>query len=80
MNIQIERAESFADIDVADVIVASVPTLGRQGSKRLEKFDPTRFKCIIIDEAHHSVAPTYMAIINHFKALEKNSHILLWGW
>ena len=35
----------------ADVVVASVPTLGRNKSSRIERFDPMDFKCIIIDEA-----------------------------
>ena len=25
-------------------------------SNRLAKFDPTKFKCVVVDEAHHSAA------------------------
>lgn len=35
---------------LADVLVASVPTLGRAVSNRLDLYDPARFKCIIVDE------------------------------
>ena len=35
---------------LADVLVASVPTLGRAASNRLSAYDPARFKCIIVDE------------------------------
>lgn len=66
----------------ADVVIASVPTLGRSGTgtTRLEKFDPSQFKCIIIDEAHHSVTDTYIRIMNHFGVLDgRNPHILVWG-
>lgn len=36
----------------ADVVLASVHTLGRQASERLLRFDPKDFKCIIIDEVN----------------------------
>ena len=50
----------------ADVIVGSVPTLGRKGSLRLSQLDPREFKAVFIDEAHHVAASTYMRIINYF--------------
>ena len=46
-----------------DVVSASVQSLVR----RLDKFDPYDFDTIIIDESHHSVAPTYMKILDYFK-------------
>lgn len=46
-----------------EVIIASVSTLVH----RLERFNPTDFDMIIIDEAHHSAAKTYKKIINYFK-------------
>ena len=79
-----EKGEFIADISRADVIVASVPTLGRRdestGScERLKRFNPADFKCIIIDEAHHSAAPSYRRILDHFGALCPDSHLLVWG-
>eukprot|EP00042_Codosiga_hollandica_P016971 m.44877 g.44877 ORF g.44877 m.44877 type:complete len:632 (+) comp47101_c0_seq4:23-1918(+) len=62
-----------------DVVIASVPTLGRAGAKHLTKFDPGQFKCIIIDEAHHAAAMTYQRILAHFNVANKDSHVLLWG-
>ncbi|RUP47328.1 putative DEAD/DEAH box helicase [Jimgerdemannia flammicorona] len=62
-----------------DVIVASVPSLGRKGATRLEKYDQRYFKCIIIDEAHHAAAESYRRIINHFGAADPDSHIFVWG-
>lgn len=44
-----EKAEMVAPAD-ADVVLASVSTLGRHSSERLLRFDPKDFKCIIIDE------------------------------
>ncbi len=81
LSVSIEQGTSVADPN-ADVIIASVPTLGRllSGTARLQKFDPTMFKCIIVDEAHHSVTDTYLRITEHFGVLDgRNPHILLWG-
>ncbi|KAJ2044905.1 putative ATP-dependent helicase IRC3 [Coemansia sp. RSA 922] len=51
----------------ADVIVASVATLGRMHSSRLQRHDASRYKCIIIDEAHHAAASSYTRILEHFQ-------------
>ena len=63
--------------------MASVPSLGRMGSDRLSRFNPDDFKCIVIDEAHHSPSPTYTRILDHFGALnlpdKPRSHVLVWG-
>jgi ATP-dependent helicase IRC3 len=45
----IDQGRRKADMS-ADVIIASVPSLGRAGTPRLLKYDPKQFKCIIIDE------------------------------
>lgn len=50
----------------ADVVVASIATIGRKGSSRLNKFDPAEFGLIICDEAHHSVSSSYKAVFDHF--------------
>ncbi|KAJ2701408.1 DEAD DEAH box helicase [Coemansia sp. IMI 203386] len=83
---QIQRAspDLIVDIDqgrrvanpAADVIVASVPTLGRSHSDRLLKYDPMRFKCLIIDEAHHAAAESYSKIIEHF---DRTGDLVVWG-
>ena len=56
------------------MIVASVATLGRRigksGKDRLSRFDPADFKLIVIDEAHHSPAVSYMRIIEHFVSID----------
>ncbi|KAJ3362843.1 hypothetical protein GGF32_005244 [Allomyces javanicus] len=68
-------------VETGDVIVASVAALGKTGTTRLLKYDPADFKLIIIDEAHHAAATTYLRILEHFglRDPEKPSHILLWG-
>ncbi|KAJ1646624.1 DEAD DEAH box helicase [Coemansia asiatica] len=83
---QIQRAspDLIVDIDqgsrvanpAADVIVASVPTLGRTQSDRLLRYDPMRFKCLVIDEAHHAAAESYGKVIEHF---DQAGHLVIWG-
>jgi superfamily II DNA or RNA helicase len=58
-----ERAESRASLD-AQVVIASVQSLCRP--ERLARFPQDHFHLIIIDEAHRSLAQSYMKIIQHF--------------
>jgi ATP-dependent helicase IRC3 len=63
--VEIEQAQNIAG--KVDVVVASVPTMGRANSDRIEKFPKDYFKTIIIDEAHHAAAPTYRRIVDYFQ-------------
>lgn len=47
------------------VVVTSVQTMCRPN--RHQRFDPQEFGLIVIDEAHHSVASTYMQVLGHFR-------------
>jgi len=69
LKIGIEQGGNVIDDDV-DVVIASVPTLGRKGSARIMKFDPKDFGLIIIDEAHRSPAQSYKNILEHFDVLK----------
>lgn len=66
LDIQIEQADNVAGY--CDVVVASVPTLGRAESERILKYPKDYFKSIVIDEAHHAAAPTYRRILDYFNA------------
>ncbi|CZR62239.1 probable 51.5 kDa protein [Phialocephala subalpina] len=48
----------------ADITVASVQSI--ISGDRMSKFDPRRFKLVLVDEAHHIVAPGYMKTLEHF--------------
>jgi len=52
--------------------VATYQTLLR--APRLQKFDPTGLKAIIVDEAHHAAAPSYRHILSHFNSSIKSPH------
>lgn len=62
--VEIEQAEHYASH--CNVVVASVPTLGRDSSERIARFPRDYFKTIVIDEAHHAAAPTYRRILDYF--------------
>src|SRR5712692_1205989 len=61
LHVSVEMAERHAD-PAADIIVASVPTLGRAGSTRYERFDWNAFSCCVCDEAHHAISDTYLRV------------------
>ena len=64
LDIQTEKAEHTAEL--CDVVVASVQTLGRSDSDRINKYPKDYFKTIIVDEAHHAAASTYRKILDYF--------------
>jgi superfamily II DNA or RNA helicase/HKD family nuclease len=51
----------------ADVIFASVQTLGKLKYLNEEWFEPDHFQYMIIDEFHHVAAQSYKAIVEYFK-------------
>jgi superfamily II DNA or RNA helicase len=79
LSVDIEQAGRRASTD-SQVVVASVPTLGRKGSGRLAALDPELFYLIVVDEAHHAVAQTYRRIFDHFGLFEPDSRRLLVGF
>ena len=64
LSVGIEQAENKAGY--VDVVIASVPTLGRESSSRIEKYPKNYFKTIVVDEAHHAAAPSYRRILDYF--------------
>ena len=58
-----EKADDYASLS-SDIVVASVQTLSRRD--RLLRFPPNHFSTVIIDEAHHILAASYLAILEHF--------------
>ena len=71
---EIEMASQKAS--AGDIVLASVQTIGRSNSARIQKFDPNDFGLVIIDEAHHSIAATYQNVIDYFR---QNKNLLLVG-
>ena len=57
-----EKAQHRAEL-TSQIVVGSVQSMQKQ---RLERWPRGHFNLIIIDEAHHAVAQSYMNILNYF--------------
>ncbi|CBQ70866.1 conserved hypothetical protein [Sporisorium reilianum SRZ2] len=68
-SVEIEQGSKYKASGLADVTVATYQTLNRS-QQRLDKFDPDEFKAVVVDEAHHAAAPSYLKVLSHF-----DSHI-----
>ena len=79
LRVGIEMATQQAAPD-SQVVVASVPTLGRKGSARLQRLDPDRFFLIVVDEAHHATAASYRRVLDHFGVFAPDTRKLLVGF
>ena len=66
-DIEIEMGDLHAS-GSADITIASIRSL--QSGDRLNKFNPQDFKLVLVDEAHHIVAPGYLAALDHFRLRE----------
>ncbi|KAL1964405.1 hypothetical protein VTN77DRAFT_6963 [Rasamsonia byssochlamydoides] len=62
-TVEIEMSRNKAS-GAADITIASIQSLMSQD--RIKKFDPDRFKLILVDEAHHIVSPSYREALAHF--------------
>lgn len=60
----VEKAQETSVGSWERVTVGSVQTLMRDS--RLKRLAPDRFSCIVVDEAHHSLADGYVKVLNHF--------------
>jgi superfamily II DNA or RNA helicase len=79
LNVGIEQAGAHASPD-AKVVIASVPTLARGNGARLSRLHPDDVSIVVVDEAHHAVAPTYRRILDHFGLFEPGTSRLLIGF
>lgn len=66
-TIEIEMANSHAS-GAADITIASVKSM--LSKDRMKKFDPSRFKLVLVDEAHHIVARSYRDVLGYFNLTE----------
>jgi len=62
-RIDIEMGSLHAS-GAADITIASIQSI--TSGDRIEKFNPKLFKLVLVDEAHHIVAPGYMRVLAHF--------------
>lgn len=77
LKVGLEKAESHAAPD-CDVIVASVASVGRSGSKRLEHFWDD-ISVIVLDECHHAASDQFLNVLEDSGVLREDSRKLLIG-
>ncbi|KAJ7125631.1 P-loop containing nucleoside triphosphate hydrolase protein [Mycena crocata] len=63
-TVEIEQGTKHKASGLADVTVATYQTLRQL--ERVKKFDPSKLKAIVIDEAHHAAAPSYRRLLSNF--------------
>jgi ATP-dependent helicase IRC3 len=78
LKVSKEMGEDYADAN-ADIISASVQTLGRAGTKRVERFNWNSINKVIIDEAHHSTTEAYGRILDLAGSLKEGTDKFLLG-
>ncbi|WWC68852.1 uncharacterized protein I206_102788 [Kwoniella pini CBS 10737] len=64
-SIEVEQSKRTAS-GKADVTIATYQTLNNP--ERLAKFDPKDFKLVIVDEAHHAAAHSYLRLLHYFNS------------
>ncbi|KAI1386268.1 P-loop containing nucleoside triphosphate hydrolase protein [Hypoxylon trugodes] len=62
-SVEIEMGNMHSS-GTADITIASIQSIN--SGDRLDKFNPRWFKLILVDEAHHIVAPGYLNVLEHF--------------
>ena len=72
-----EMADVYAASD-CDVVVSCNASIGRDGSARLSRFGG--FDIVVCDEAHHSIASTYLNVFEQTGVLKPDSTKLLVGF
>ena len=55
-----------------DIVILSVDSFGKEGSKRIMRYPPDHFKKIFVDEAHVSTTKRYERVLNYFGASTDN--------
>lgn len=66
IKVDVEMASRVASTR-ADVVVGSIQSLsGHYGHARLDRLNPESFGLLVIDEAHHAPAMTYLSLLARF--------------
>ena len=75
-KVSVEKAEQHANPN-ADIIMASVQTVGRKNTSRLNPF--TNVDKVVVDEAHHTLAQSYMNVLLALEVTKDDTNKLLLG-
>jgi ATP-dependent helicase IRC3 len=70
LKVSIEQDSNYADLD-SDVILASIQTVGKKNSARLQRFNPNDFWAVFLDESHRGISKSYMNVYAYFGFFEE---------
>src|ERR1035437_4936976 len=73
LRVDKEMSQHKADPSKADIIVASVASLGRKGTKRVDKYNWPDWDKLVVDEAHHTPASSYRNVLDAMGVLAPDS-------
>ena len=59
-------------MEIKKLTIAMVPTLIRN----LDRYDPNEIEMVVIDEAHHATAKSYINVLNHFNVFTQKKVLL----
>ncbi|MBW0482131.1 hypothetical protein O181_021846 [Austropuccinia psidii MF-1] len=62
-SVSLEQGSHYAS-EHTKVIIATYQSLNSK--QRYKRFEPSEFKCVIVDEAHHALSASYVQILSHF--------------
>lgn len=79
LHITKEMGGYIGDVN-ADIVVASIATLGRADSDRAKRFPWHTFDKIVTDEAHHAINESYTNIYRYADVLRPDTHKLHVGF
>ena len=64
LDCALEKADSHAHDTLSPVVIGSVQSMCNPS--RLRMYSKDHFKVIVVDEAHHTMSPSYLSILSHF--------------
>lgn len=68
LDCALEKAESRALGSLFPVTLGSIQTLSND--KRLSSYPSDYFSTVVVDEAHHSMSPSYQKVLKHFEGAD----------
>jgi superfamily II DNA or RNA helicase len=71
LNIGVEMSDHHSTGN-EDIMICSVQTISKKGSKRIEKFNPDDYSLVLLDETHKALAPSWMRALHYLGVHPEN--------
>lgn len=67
LKVGLDKAEHSPDPGSDQIILATVQSVGHVGGRRLAAISPDWPRVVAVDECHHAVQNSYLAVLDHFR-------------